>query len=186
MKRRDKKKKKSINDKARAQRVFPVPHSWVSLPWHYLQCSCHTHGVTQMAFIYFSFYISHEMCHPFSLLILKSKVLACLCPHSTSLPHCTPPLIYLNAVHFSVHSLIAWCTNLKMGSSVLLQLPEATSGFFFFVFYHFFKLQTDNKDRISDILSLLNQTQTTTLMYMKMHRNNREHVSDLPIAKSVS
>lgn len=85
---------------------FPVPHSWVSLPWHYLQCSCHTHGLTQMAFIYFSFYISHEMCHPFSLLILKSKVLACLCPHSTCLPHCILPVIYLNAVHFSsIHSL---------------------------------------------------------------------------------
>lgn len=65
--------------------------------------------------------------------------------------------------------------NLDMGSSVLLQLPEPLSGFFLIVFFC-----------ISDILSLINQTQTTTLMYMKMCRNNRGYVSELPNAKSAS
>lgn len=158
------KKKKSINDRAGARRVFPVPHSWVSLPWHYLRCSCHTHGLTQMAFIYFSFYISHEMRHPFSLLILKSEVLACFRPHSTCLPHCILPLIYLNAPHFnSIHLLhgalistwlaVSFCNYQK---PLLVSSSSSSTTFF--------KLQTDDKDCISDIWSLINQTQTTTSM----------------------
>lgn len=58
--------------------------------------------------------------------------------------------------------------NLDMGSSVLWQLPETTSDFFFFVFYHFLKLQTDDIDRISDILSLINQMRTTAF---NVHEN---------------